>query len=372
MAKVLIQTKGTEFEQNGKDMAIIDDANRAGIPIMLNSSDFNQAYAHADPEAQSEIHAGGPTEEIDPVFTASAAYGITSEDIESWNNKSNFSGNYEDLNGKPTIPTVPTDISAFNNDSGYLTSEADPIFSASPAAGILSTDIENWNGKSTFSGDYNDLQNKPTIPSNTSDLNNNSGFITESAGIIDGSNLTFPSVPTSGNGTTLNNGTALSLYNLVKNCYDKCGKFPFIFTGKNGSSSTSYLTYNLLYPAFSPSKFNNIAPNAEIQYDFYAPLCSSQVTNEHFSFIGSIHIYFTLKYDANGENPSVVSSAQFWREAASVLPVNNTYVWTPSQDYHPATKKYVDDTVNGKITYSSTDPGVGGTLSNGVILFVYE
>lgn len=32
-----------------------------------------------------------------------------------------FSGSYNDLNNKPTIPTVPTNISAFNNDSGYLT-----------------------------------------------------------------------------------------------------------------------------------------------------------------------------------------------------------------------------------------------------------
>lgn len=31
------------------------------------------------------------------------------------------SGAYADLSGKPTIPTVPTDVSAFNNDAGYLT-----------------------------------------------------------------------------------------------------------------------------------------------------------------------------------------------------------------------------------------------------------
>ena len=38
------------------------------------------------------------------------------------------SGNYNDLSNKPTIPTVPTNVSAFNNDAGYLTSytESDP------------------------------------------------------------------------------------------------------------------------------------------------------------------------------------------------------------------------------------------------------
>ena len=78
------------------------------------------------------------------------------------------------------IPTVPTNVSAFTNDAGYLTSytETDPVFTASPAHGISSTDITNWNGKSDFSGSYNDLTDKPTIPSKTSDLQNDSGFLT--------------------------------------------------------------------------------------------------------------------------------------------------------------------------------------------------
>lgn len=33
-----------------------------------------------------------------------------------------FSGSYNDLTDKPTIPTVPTKVSAFANDTGYLTS----------------------------------------------------------------------------------------------------------------------------------------------------------------------------------------------------------------------------------------------------------
>ena len=33
-----------------------------------------------------------------------------------------FSGNYNDLTNKPTIPTVPTNVSAFTNDAGYITS----------------------------------------------------------------------------------------------------------------------------------------------------------------------------------------------------------------------------------------------------------
>ena len=29
-------------------------------------------------------------------------------------------GSYDDLTDKPAIPTVPEDVSAFNNDAGYL------------------------------------------------------------------------------------------------------------------------------------------------------------------------------------------------------------------------------------------------------------
>ena len=57
--------------------------------------------------------------ETDPVFNASVAKNITSTDITNWNNKSNFSGSYNDLTNKPTIPVVPTNISSFTNDSNY-------------------------------------------------------------------------------------------------------------------------------------------------------------------------------------------------------------------------------------------------------------
>lgn len=41
-------------------------------------------------------------------------------------------GSYNDLNNKPTIPTVPANISAFNNDAGYITgyTESDPTVPA--------------------------------------------------------------------------------------------------------------------------------------------------------------------------------------------------------------------------------------------------
>lgn len=64
------------------------------------------------------------TSETDPTVP-SYVKNITQTNITNWNNKSDFSGNYNDLTNKPTIPTVPTNVSAFTNDVGYLTQHQD-------------------------------------------------------------------------------------------------------------------------------------------------------------------------------------------------------------------------------------------------------
>lgn len=64
-----------------------------------------------------------------------------------------ITGDYDDLVNKPTIPVVPTNVSSFTNDAGYLTSHQDISGKADK------TEL--------FSGSYNDLTDKPTIPSLT-------------------------------------------------------------------------------------------------------------------------------------------------------------------------------------------------------------
>ena len=52
----------------------------------------------------------------------------------------------------PDTTAIPTNTSDLNNDSGFITSETDPVFSASAASGISSSDISNWNGKTSNIG----------------------------------------------------------------------------------------------------------------------------------------------------------------------------------------------------------------------------
>ena len=92
---------------------------------------------------------------------------------------------------------VPTKTSHLTNDSGFLTSftETDPVFSASAAAGISASDITNWNSKTSNVGTVTGMTTTAgahtagsqtvnngiittNIPTKTSHLTNDSGFLT--------------------------------------------------------------------------------------------------------------------------------------------------------------------------------------------------
>ena len=94
---------------------------------------------------------------------------------------------------------IPTKTSQLNNDSGYITANDVPVKSVDGATGDVVTNAVKTTtqtltdaqkqqartnigaGTSSFDGDYNSLINKPTIPTKTSQLANDSGFITDAA-----------------------------------------------------------------------------------------------------------------------------------------------------------------------------------------------
>lgn len=49
------------------------------------------------------------------------------------------SGEYADLSNKPTIPTVPSNVSAFTNDAGYITASQAPVQSVNGQTGAVTT-----------------------------------------------------------------------------------------------------------------------------------------------------------------------------------------------------------------------------------------
>lgn len=123
---------------------------------------------------------------------------ITASDIDKWNNKSDFNGSYRSLTDKPHIPSIeglaseeyvdkaienlqlpsnlatiediPTKVSELTNDSNFISEIPNEYITEEElnSKGYLTEhqDISNLATKEElFSKDYNDLTNKPNIPS---------------------------------------------------------------------------------------------------------------------------------------------------------------------------------------------------------------
>ena len=122
--------------------------------------------------SQLQTLANPPGDTIFPVVSSGTNYRISLDTIRlatipSWGSVTGkptfatvaFSGLWQDIANKPTIPTIPTNISYFANDSQYITQSA--------------FTWNNLSGKPGFaaiasSGNWSDIVNKPSwLNSNT-------------------------------------------------------------------------------------------------------------------------------------------------------------------------------------------------------------
>ncbi len=238
------------------------------------------------------------------------------------------SGSYNDLSDKPTIPTVPTNISDFTNDAGYITKDVNDLTNYTPTSNLATV---------ATSGNYDDLENKPsipTVPTNVSSFTNDAGYITKS--VNDLTNYTptssLSSVATSGSYSDLSNAPDLSIYAQSANLatvattgdYDDLDNKPTIpvvptnvsaFTNDAGyitSAETDVVTTSSSSVAMDPNKyyeFGTLTANTTVTF-------SSGTAGKVSEYMG----IFTAASTYTFTFPAGVTWSDTW-----TLTVGNTY-----------------------------------------------
>ena len=153
------------FKINSNDILIIEEAGSSSVEVAIvptliegtKIADFqvgSTTGALYAPTQQSEINDNVPSDHT--TFSSDKINTLLSDKANSSDLATvATTGSYNDLSNKPTIPTK---VSELQNDSGYV--------AGSSLATVAAT------------GSYTDLSNTPTIPKKVSELQNDSGYIT--------------------------------------------------------------------------------------------------------------------------------------------------------------------------------------------------
>lgn len=98
---------------------------------------------------------------------------VTKEEKQAWNAKSDFSGEYRDLRGKPELaewalqrekPTYTASEVGALPDTTEISKNLSDLQDDAEHRTVTDTEKQSWDNKSDFSGNYEDLQGKPIIP----------------------------------------------------------------------------------------------------------------------------------------------------------------------------------------------------------------
>lgn len=261
--------------------------------------------------------------------------------------KSEFSGSYNDLTDKPTIPNEVTETTVanwgFTKNTGTY---------SKPSTGIPSTDmtseVQTSLGKAdTAIQDISGKQDVLVSGTNIKTINNES--------ILGSGNITIQSGATSVKGVHSDKYTD----------YNKTLKTHTYFFddvhSPSGDGFTSHGTdflekaYNDMAQYFDTTADENVIQIIGKDSDgIYVidirleTLVSSGTCYARMFILNSIKcVRQNIKFNVSLSNDvyTISSLQNHSSPVLTLLPVQNTTAYTPTENYHPATKKYVDDTV---------------------------
>ena len=237
---------------------------------------------------------------ISSTLDPSAGVTVDTNPTEGSVNPVSSGGVYNALSNKANKTDIPTDLGDFTNGPGYITEEKEEGFNNSIAASITDADISNWNSKQP-AGNYitPDYLTTNIISDLVKAHSYNSPFGSSDTG-------SYTSTPICEEAAAL-----------INNIYNSGRKGLISIVYSNGVSD---IINNLITVNTTLTAYNLVSP----RYNTF--------------------IRISGKWNSNVFTCTVVSKYSLFNNY--YLAKDNTTAYTPTSDYHPATKLYVDNKVS--------------------------
>ena len=237
---------------------------------------------------------------ISATLDPSAGITVDTNPTEGSVNPVSSGGVYNALSNKANKTDIPTDLGDFTNGPGYITEEKEEDFNNSVAASITAADISNWNSKQP-AGNY--ITPDYLTANIISDLVKVHSYTSSFSSADTGS---YTSAPVCEEAATLIN----NIYNSGRK-----GLISIVY-----SDGVSDIINNLVSVNTTLTSYNLVSPRY----------------NTFIRIVGS--------WNSNVFTCTAVSKYKLLDNY--YLAKTNTTAYTPTSDYHPATKLYVDNKVS--------------------------
>lgn len=358
---------------------------------------FSEIASQAEAEAGSDntkgmsplrvkqaIDALGSSGAVDSVNGATGVVVLDADDIDDTSTTHKFASASQLSNADSALQ--PGDnISTLTNNSNYITSAGAPVQSVNSATGAVTLDADDIDDSSTShkfvtSADLTNLSNLSGTNTGDQDL---SGLTTGAASSTDNGIPRFNGTTgkiVQATGYTIDDDDTMLTDGLINSTTIVAAPYMAADTIEEYGTDNGVTIEGVLHQdglidgrdvASDGGKLDTIESNADVtdtaNVTSAGALMDSEVTN-----LAAVKAFDPTDYAASSHTHTHANITDYDSELAGTT---NTTAFTPSADYHPATKKYVDDEITGAGGYNdeAAQDAIGGILTDSSeIDFTYD